>query len=156
MLVGSCLFRARTSRKLSLSRGNSALFHRALDGHFLIAVNSKCPRWRIARGKSSHQVAVNLILAYLADLPLSSGPFEPVFAFRHILRRNAFTLLLLERFAQVFDSASDKVALCDAKATNHKDIFPSAATSRPNRRSSDSRAQYRPTCRENRRAGVWL
>ena len=39
--------------------------------------------------KTLYQVTVNLILAYLADIRLSSGPFEPVFLFRDVLRRNA-------------------------------------------------------------------
>jgi hypothetical protein len=78
------------------SRGKSVLFHRALAGRFPIALNAKCPRGRIARGKSSHQVTVNLVLAYLPDIRLNSPPFEPAFVLRHILRRNALTFLLWE------------------------------------------------------------
>ena len=137
--VRNC-FALERPREPSLFSGNSAVFNRAFVGQFLIAVNTKCPRWRIARGKSSHQVTVNLILAYLANIRLISGRFKPVFVLRHILRRNALTFLLLQSFAQGSDSISDRVGFCGAKATNHKDIFPSAATSRPNRRSSDSRA----------------
>ena len=36
--------------------------------------------------------------------------------------------MLSESFARECDSVSDKVGFCVAKATNHKDIFPSAAT----------------------------
>jgi hypothetical protein len=71
--------RSRTSRHCFAL----ALFYLALAGRFLVALDTKCPRWRIARGKTPHQVAINLILAYLADVRLTSGPFEPLFVFRH-------------------------------------------------------------------------
>ena len=132
------------------------LFDVAFAGRLFVALNTKCPRWWITRGKSSHQVTVNLILAYLANIRLTSGPFEPVFVLRHILHRNALTFLLLQLFAQGSDSISDRAGSCGVKATNHKDIFPSAATSRPNRRSSDSRVQYGPKFLQDRRARSWL
>jgi hypothetical protein len=73
-----------------------SLFHWAFVGRFLVTPNSKRPRWRIARGESSHQIAVNLILAYLVNIRLANSRFKPVFVLCHILRRNAITLLLSE------------------------------------------------------------
>ena len=123
---------------------NLGLFCLACATRLFVALNTKCPRWRIARGKSSHQITINLMLPHLAHIRLTSDPFVPVFVLRHILRRNALTFLLLQSIARASDSVSHKAGFCGAKATNHKDIFPSAATLRPSRRSSDSLAQYGP------------
>jgi hypothetical protein len=76
--------------------GGSTLFYLALAGRLLIALNTKCPRWRIARGESSHQVTVNLVLAYLAQIRLTIGRCELVFVLRHSPGRNALTVLLWE------------------------------------------------------------
>jgi hypothetical protein len=76
--------------------GNSALFFLLIAGGLPVALDTKRPRRRIAGGKTSHQVTVNLILAYLINIRSTNIRFKPVFVLRHILRRNAITLLLLE------------------------------------------------------------
>jgi hypothetical protein len=51
----------------------------AFLGRSLVAPNTESPQWRTAQGGSSHQDTTGLILAYLANIRLTSGQFEPVF-----------------------------------------------------------------------------
>jgi hypothetical protein len=62
----------------------------------LVALDTKRPRRRIASRKSSLQVTVDLVLAYLVNIRLTSGPLDPVIVLCHIRRLGAITLLLLK------------------------------------------------------------
>ena len=67
------------------------LFYRPFAGRLLVALDPKRPRRRIARGKSSHQVTVNLILAYLVNIRSTTSRLKLVFVLGHTLRRNTIT-----------------------------------------------------------------